>query len=126
MINVDLETFEKIVERVFQQLPDRFRDALENLAVFTEEYPTEEIVQHMHLPSKYNLLGLYQGIPLTKRGVWYGTTPVAPDKISLYKNNILSRCRDERDLEVQIYEVLVHEIGHYFGMSEDEIRSAGF
>lgn len=126
MMNIDPEIFEQVVEKVFQQLPARFKEALENLAVFTEDYPTEEIVRQMHLPSKHHLLGLYQGIPLTKRGVWYGTTPVAPDKISLFKNNILDHCRDEHELEARVYEVLIHEIGHYFGMTEEEIRSAGF
>ena len=108
------------------RLPDRFKNALENLAVFTEEYPTEEIVSSMHLRSKYDLLGLYQGIPLTKRGVWYGSSPVTPDKISLYRDNIISRCRSFEDLEARIREVLIHEIGHYFGMSEEEIRKAGY
>ena len=126
MMDIDRESFEEIVEKVFQQLPDHFREALENLAVFTEDYPSEEIVRQMHLPSKYHLLGLYQGIPLTKRGVWYGMTAVTPDKISLYKNNILHHCRDEHELESRIREVLIHEIGHYFGMNEEEIRAAGF
>lgn len=125
-MNVDAETFEKLVEKVFQQLPERFKNALENLAVFTEDYPSEEIVRHMHLPSKYHLLGLYQGIPLTKRGVWYGSSAVVPDKISLYMKNIISHCRDEKELEAAIYDVLIHEIGHYFGMTEEEIRSAGY
>ncbi len=125
-MTIDSETFEKMVEKVFQQLPERFKNALENLAVFTEDYPTEEIVRQMHLPSKHHLLGLYQGIPLTKRGVWYGSSPVTPDKISLYMKNIVYRCRDEQEVEARIYDVLVHEIGHYFGMTEEEIRSAGY
>ncbi len=125
-MTIDSETFEKMVEKVFQQLPERFKNALENLAVFTEDYPTEDIVRQMHLPSKHHLLGLYQGIPLTKRGVWYGSSPVTPDKISLYMKNIVYRCRDEQEVEARIYDVLVHEIGHYFGMTEEEIRSAGY
>ena len=123
---MDQDSFERIVEQVFDRLPEVFRKAIENLAVFTEEYPSEEIVQKLRLPSKYHLLGLYQGVPLPQRGSWYGMSPTAPDKISLYKPNIESRCRNDEEVGKLIYEVLLHEIGHYFGMSEEEIRAAGY
>ncbi len=126
MIDMSHERFEEMVEQTFHRLPDRFRDAVENLAIFTEDYPADDIVRSMHLPSKYHLLGLYQGIPLTKRGTWYGMTPAIPDKIFLYRKNILAQCRSDGDVDDRIYEVLVHEIGHYFGMNEDEIRAAGY
>jgi predicted Zn-dependent protease with MMP-like domain len=126
MVTVDPDSFEKLVEQVFLRLPERFRVGLENIALFVEDYPTDEIVRNMNLPSKHHLLGLYQGIPLTKRGSWYGMSPVVPDKISLYRCNILSQCRREEEVEPRIYEVLVHEIAHYFGMDEDQVRSAGF
>ena len=123
---MDLESFEKIVEKTFERLPDKFREAIENVGVFTEEYPTQEIVEKMHLPSKYHLLGLYQGVPLPQRGSWYGMTPISPDRISLYKNNIEAQCRSDKEIEEKIFEVLIHEIGHYFGMSEEEVRAAGY
>jgi len=123
---MDQQSFEKIVERVFDRLPENFRDALENVGVFTEEYPAEDIVQKLHLPSKHHLLGLYQGVPLPQRGTWYGMSPIAPDKISLYMRNIESQSRTDAEMEQLTYEVLIHEIGHYFGMSEEEIRSAGY
>jgi predicted Zn-dependent protease with MMP-like domain len=126
MVTIESEPFEKIVEQVFLRLPEKFRDALENIAVFVEDYPTDEIVRSMHLPSRHHLLGLYQGVPLTKRGTWYGMSPVVPDKIFLYRCNILSLCGREADVEPKIYEVLVHEIAHYFGMDEEQVRSAGF
>ncbi|HUN66640.1 MAG TPA: metallopeptidase family protein [Bacteroidota bacterium] len=126
MVQLDPEPFEELVEHAFVLLPEKFRSALENIAVLVEDYPTDEIVRSMKLPSRHHLLGLYQGVPLTKRGVWYGTSPVGPDKITLYRSNILSLCRTEADVGKKIYEVLVHEIGHYFGMDEDQIRKAGF
>ena len=88
--------------------------------------PSEELVRNLRLRSKHHLLGLYQGVPLTARGSWYGTMPVVPDKISLYQKNIEAQCSTEEEIEDKIYEVLLHEIGHYFGMSEDEIRAAGY
>jgi len=123
---MDQEEFEKIVEHTFERLPEQFKTAIENMGLFVEDYPSDEIVQKMNLPSKHHLLGLYQGVPLSKRGTWYGMIPVPPDKISLYKKNIEAACRTERELEQMIYEVMIHEIGHYFGMSEEEIRAAGY
>ena len=123
---MDHAAFENIVESVFHRLPAKFKEAIENVGVFIEEYPSDELVKMLHLPSKHHLLGLYQGVPLTKRGSWYGMSPITPDKISLYKNNIEASCRTEAEIEDKIYEVLVHEIGHYFGMNEEEIRAAGY
>ncbi|MBI1807247.1 MAG: metallopeptidase family protein [Ignavibacteria bacterium] len=123
---MDRESFELIVEQTFDRLPERFKQAIENVGVVVEDFPDEELVRKLRLPSKYHLLGLYQGIPLPARGPWYGTTPVAPDKISLYQKNIEGRCTSEKEICDRIYEVLLHEIGHYFGMTEKEIRDAGF
>ena len=118
--------FEIIVEQAFERLPENFKKAIDNVGVVVEDYPSEDIVRHMKLPSKYNLLGLYQGVPLTGRGTWYGMTPISPDKISLYQRNIEAQCRTESEIERAIYDVLIHEIGHYFGMNEQQIRSAGY
>jgi predicted Zn-dependent protease with MMP-like domain len=123
---MDRNEFEKIVEQSFERLPDVFKKAIENLGIVVEDYPEDAVVLKMKIPSKYNLLGLYHGIPLTSRGTWYGMTPVAPDKISLYQRNIESRCRSEKEIEDAIYAVLIHEIGHYFGMNDEEIRKAGY
>src|SRR5947207_1679336 len=120
------EEFEKIIEQSFERLPKNFQDAIENVGIVIEDYPDEETVRKMRLKSKHNLLGLYQGIPLPARGTWYGMSPVTPDKISLYQKNIESVCRTDEEIAAKIQEVLIHEIGHYFGMSEEEIRSAGY
>ncbi len=123
---MERELFEEIVDRVFHRLPEKFKSAIDNVGVFIEDYPSEELVTALHLRSKHDLLGLYQGVPLTRRGTWYGMNPVVPDRISLYKANIEAACRTEQEIESKIYEVLIHEVGHYFGMSEEEIRSAGY
>lgn len=120
------EEFESLIEEIFDELPDRFRSAIENVGITVEEYPDAEIVRAMNLRSKHDLLGLYQGVPLTARGSWYGMQPVTPDRITLYKRNIEDHAKTPKDLRAQIYEVLIHEIGHYFGMSEEEIRQAGY
>jgi predicted Zn-dependent protease with MMP-like domain len=120
------EEFERIVEHSFDRLPEKFREAIENLGVVVEPYPDDEIVRKMHLRSKHDLLGLYQGVPLPYRGSWYGMTPTLPDKVSLYQNNIESAASYDSGIEDKIVEVLIHEIGHYFGMTDEDIRAAGY
>jgi predicted Zn-dependent protease with MMP-like domain len=73
---------------------------------------------------KRSLLGLYQGVPLPHRGTSYGMYPVGPDKITLYQQNIESVCNSDDEIEHRIVEVLFHELGHYFGMNEREVREA--
>jgi predicted Zn-dependent protease with MMP-like domain len=117
------EKFEKIAEDVFNDLPDIFGKRIDNVHIVVEEYPDEEDTRKTS-SGKTTLLGLYQGVPLTHRGTWYGVYPTIPDKISLYQKNIESVCRNDKEISEQIREVLLHELGHYFGMNEMQIRSA--
>ena len=117
------DKFEKIAEEVFDSLPDIFGKKIDNVHIVVEDYPDEEDTKQTH-SSRTTLLGLYQGVPLTHRGTWYGVSPTTPDKISLYKNNIESICRNDEEVSERIREVLLHEIGHYFGMNEQQIRRA--
>lgn len=126
MMSIERSLFEHIVQETFDRLPPQFREVIENVGVVVEDYPSEDIVHSLRLRSKRELLGLYQGVPLPKRGSWYGMTPIVPDKISLYQKNIEEHCTTEAQIIDKIFEVLIHEIGHYFGMSEEEIRSAGY
>ena len=122
---MDREKFEEIVDRAFQALPKKFRDAIENVEIVVEDQSSADSnLNRYGVRRNEMLLGLYQGVPLPKRGVWYGSNPVLPDRISLFQRNIEAVCRTEAELEEKIYEVLFHEIGHYFGMSEEEIRTA--
>ncbi len=117
------EKFEDVAEKVFEGLPRLFEDKIDNVHITVEDYPSEDVMHQTH-SSKTSLLGLYQGIPLTHRGTWYGTSPTIPDKISLYQANIEAVCRNDEEVSERIKEVLLHELGHYFGMSELEIRNA--
>jgi predicted Zn-dependent protease with MMP-like domain len=115
--------FEEIAQRAFDRLPDDFKSRVENVHIAVEDYPAEDVLEGRGF-ERTSLLGLYQGIPLTKRGVSYGMYPTIPDKISLYQKNIEAYSKDETELEKRIAEVLFHELGHYFGMDEHEIRMA--
>jgi predicted Zn-dependent protease with MMP-like domain len=117
------EKFEEIAEEVFNSLPEMFGKRIDNVHIVVEDFPDEEESRQTH-SGKTTLLGLYHGIPLTHRGSWYGVQPTTPDKISLYQKNIESVCRNDKEVSERIREVLLHELGHYFGMNEAEIRSA--
>ncbi len=104
------EEFEKIVKESLKQLPQILRQKLINVEIVIEDEP---ILQK-------SLLGLYQGVPLKKRGFWYGN--VLPDKITIFKNNIERLTRDDDEIKRLVYEVLLHEIGHYFGFDEEDLR----
>lgn len=117
------EMFEEIAEKVFNELPKVFGDKIDNVHIVVEDYPPDEVTHQTH-PSKTTLLGLYQGVPLPYRGTGYGTSPTTPDKISLYQKNIEAVSRNDEELSERIREVLLHELGHYFGMNEKEIQNA--
>ena len=114
---MDRTRFEDIAEEAFNHLPALFKKKIENVEIVVEEAPVSS-------GQKSFLLGLYHGVPLTKRGTWYGMSPVLPDRISLYQKNIESVCSTEKEIREKIYEVLCHEIGHYFGMDEGQVRKA--
>jgi len=117
------ERFEELAQSAFDSLPEQFRNSIENVHIVVEDYPSDDLIQRERY-GKYSLLGLYQGIPLTHRGTWYGASPTVPDKISLYQRNIEASCEREEEVQRRIVEVLFHEIGHYFGMNEAQIRNA--
>ncbi len=123
---MDRVEFEKIVDECLESLPDFFKNNIDNVQISVEDYPNEEQLKKVNVFSKYSLLGLYEGIPLKSRGTSYGMYPVLPDKITLFQKNIEATSKNVETIKHRIREVLMHEIGHYFGMTEDEIRNAGY
>jgi predicted Zn-dependent protease with MMP-like domain len=123
---MDKQLFEELVNRAFENLPEIFRTNIDNVQFVIEDYPSDEQFSKVKHASKYSLLGLYEGIPLKFRGPWYGSSATVPDRISLFQKNIESYSSDENEIERNVREVLIHEIGHYFGMSEEEIRKASY
>ena len=115
--------FEEIAEQAFESLPDAFKGRVENVQIVVEDLPSTDALGGTRA-GKRDLLGLYQGVPLPHRGTSYGMYPVGPDKITLYQQNIESICRTDEEVEHRIVEVLFHELGHYFGMNEREVREA--
>jgi predicted Zn-dependent protease with MMP-like domain len=112
--------FRALVDEALETIPARFRDAMQNIAIVVEDEPTLEQLEEVGIEPPDTLLGLYQGIPLTERQWAQGNT--LPDKITLFQGPIEDASDDEDDLVVAIGETLIHEIGHYFGLSEEEIE----
>lgn len=124
MIKVSEEIFHELMDKAIESIPPVFKEKIENLAFIVEQYPTESDLGRLGLRDKYTLLGLYSGIPFTQRSTWYAG--VTPDRIILFQKNIESHCDNIEELKLKVREVVIHEVAHYFGMNEDEIRSAGY
>jgi predicted Zn-dependent protease with MMP-like domain len=123
---MDMKRFEVLVERAFEDLPEEFKSKIENVHVVVEDLPDEVDLRGVRVKDKYSLLGLYSGIPLGHRGVAYGVYPVVPDRIKLFKENIERISGNDNEIEAKIKEVLIHEVAHYFGMTDQSIRKAGY
>jgi predicted Zn-dependent protease with MMP-like domain len=112
--------FRELVDEALAGIPARFRDAMKNIAIVIEDEPTVEELAEVGIEPPDTLLGLYQGTPLTERQWAHGN--VLPDKITLFQGPIEDSSEDEDDIVVAIGETLIHEVGHYFGLSEEEIE----
>jgi predicted Zn-dependent protease with MMP-like domain len=112
--------FEQLVADALGSLPARFRKAMSNIAIIVEDEPDDALLREMEIEPPDTLFGLYQGVPLTERGWQYGNA--LPDRILIFQGPHEREAEDEDDLVASIAETLIHEIGHYFGMSEDEIE----
>jgi predicted Zn-dependent protease with MMP-like domain len=112
--------FERLVADALASIPRRFRQAMTNIAIIVEDEPSAELLREMEIEPPDTLFGLYQGIPLTERRWDYGNA--LPDRILLFQGPHEREAESEADLIVSIGETLIHEIGHYFGLSEEEIE----
>ena len=113
MIDISQDRFEQLVSEALDSLPAEFADRIDNVAVVIEEGSPES-----------SLLGLYEGIPLTKRTVAY--SGVAPDRITIFRLPILARSRTESEAEEQVRRTVLHEVGHYFGIGDRRLRELGW
>jgi predicted Zn-dependent protease with MMP-like domain len=111
--------FEALVARALRQLPRRFRDRLENVAVVIEDWADEATLEEMGIDPPDTLYGLYRGIDLTRRDSSYGGT--LPDVITIYQGPIQEDCESIEDMEELVQDTVVHEVGHYFGLDDDEL-----
>ncbi|MFB3906670.1 MAG: metallopeptidase family protein [Acidobacteriota bacterium] len=114
-----MQRFRELVEEALDRLPSEFAQYLDNVEVVVEDLPSPEIQRQFRRSPRDLLLGLYHGVPLTDRSV---LATHLPDIIYLYKRNIEAVCKSEAEVRRQIRDTVLHEIGHHFGMDEDQLR----
>jgi len=115
------ERFYDLVMKAIDELPSEFHDKLENLDVVVADWPTPSQLASSSIKSRFGLLGLYEGVPHTKRGRGYGM--VLPDKITIFRKPIEARCHSWGEIEEEIKRVVWHEIAHHFGTNERKLRT---
>ncbi|HUW83977.1 MAG TPA: metallopeptidase family protein [Phycisphaerae bacterium] len=118
------EAFADAVSEALDSLPDDFRPYMEDLVVDIEDSPDAQTMADLGMKDRRSLLGLYRGVPLTKRSV--GQMLRIPERIVLYQRNIERICRTRDEVVNQIRRTVLHEVGHHFGMGEAQLRRLGY
>jgi predicted Zn-dependent protease with MMP-like domain len=122
---MNAEEFSLVAEQLLSDLPEGFRLALENVVIIAEDFPAIETMHKTSAQSPFELLGLYEGRPVTEREATPSGT--LPDMIHLYRKPILAMCAETgENVDHCIRHVLIHEIGHHFGYSDAEMEAIEF
>ncbi len=115
MIDITADRFEQLVGDALDSIPDELAEHMENVAVFVEDRGVSR-----------NLLGLYEGVPLTDRSPLDYGGMVMPDRITIYRLPIVAHCRDEAEVVHQVRVTVIHEVGHHFGIDDDRLHELGW
>lgn len=116
---MDENKFQKLVEEALDSLPKEFAQKLNNVSVTVDDFPTPYQLRKAKVSPSALLFGLYEGVPQTKRGIYYSTIP---DKITIFKKAIEQVCQNEEDIKEQVRQTVIHEIGHHFGLSDEQLK----
>jgi predicted Zn-dependent protease with MMP-like domain len=118
------DDFQELVRQALEQVPESFRSYLENLSVDVEDLPDRLTCESLDLDDPRRLLGFYHGTPLTRRSVEQSFR--YPERVVLYQANIQRICRTRRQIVEQVRRTVLHEIGHHFGLDEDDLGELGY
>ena len=119
------EEFRDLVGEAVKSIPEEFKGIMENVSLVIEDVPTPYQLHKMRRKGvRGMLLGLYEGVPRTRRGSGYGVGGQLPDKITIFRIPILQISRNKEEVKEQVRETVLHEVGHHFGMSEEQIHKA--
>jgi predicted Zn-dependent protease with MMP-like domain len=117
-----LENMKRLAEAAYARLPEAFRARLDGLAILVEDFPDDETIDELGLETPFDLLGLYRGVELTRKSV--SDVITVPDMVLLYRRPILDAWLEGEDaLDELVTHVLVHEIGHHFGLSDEDMEA---
>lgn len=117
---MDRRKFEGLVEEALHEIPKKFKELLDNVTVIVEDRPSGEVYERTGSPPFSYIFGLYHGVPYKHRGPFYGNLP--PDVIVIYQEPIERFCTSEEEIREKVTEVVKHEIGHYFGLKDSELK----
>lgn len=120
-VRVSRASFERLVDRALESLPDEFRRLMTNVSVIVEDYPSREDAEGTG-SHRDELLGLFAGVSYPHKGGFLDIPPPFPDEIVIFQRNIQAICATEEELVEEIRKTVVHEVGHYFGMSEEDLE----
>lgn len=123
-IRISDAQLDQMVKSAIAKLPEQFRAALEVVPVRVRDRPSLEMLRSVGLDESELLLGLYEGVPLTKRSV--GDAPRVPDQITLFREDLEDACDSTEQLEEEVRITLFHELGHYFGFDEEQLDNLGY
>lgn len=115
------DLFDRWVIEALDLIPDEFREKMENVEILVEDFPDPETLEDLELDSKWTLLGLYVGVPLSERSFF--SAHVLPERICLYRRPIMQAAGCCRSVPTLIRDVLIHELGHHFGFSDEQLYS---
>jgi predicted Zn-dependent protease with MMP-like domain len=116
--------FEKLVDEALSEIPERLRPYLDGVIIEVESMPDERTCREAEIDDPHELLGYYQGTPLTDRSI--DDTFRLPDRITLYQRNIEDICEDREEVVEEIRITVLHEVGHHFGLDEDDLDELGY
>jgi predicted Zn-dependent protease with MMP-like domain len=116
---MEREEFVKVAEETLDSLPEEFRSRIKNVAILVEDFPANQRPPKLGQRRRL-LLGIFHGVPATQKSVF--DLSVGPAHIVLYQRNIEAVCSSEAEVRRQIRQTLIHELGHYFGMTEEQLK----
>lgn len=126
----DRQRFDKILDEVLAEVPEAITRLLDEVPMYVEDYPSDDVMRRMNVRHRWQLCGLYTGIPLTQRSVMQSGE--LSDVVQLYREGIMQQSidrdgfLDEAELRRQIRITLLHELGHHHGLTEDDLEAMGY
>jgi len=119
-MKIDVNFLKEVAEKSINALPEELKSRLDNIQVIVEDYPSLDFMKKLGITSKDKILGLYHGVPWGRRGRRYAN--VLPDVIVIYRKPIQKLCRSKNEVKQKIEDVVLHEIGHYFGFNDEKLK----
>lgn len=122
-MTVSAREFERLVGESLEMIPDELRGRISNVQIVIEEEPRDELLDALGVPQEETLFGLYEGTPLTERGIEYSGMP---DRIVIFRRPLIEEFDDPLDLRREIARTVIHEVAHHFGLDEERIAELGW